>query len=89
MFSMKNMAKRGTNASDGYVVLWNEGMNSCKDRLEMFAWFKKRALKAKKPIYTVAPEDLGGLVMGWYEYAMKDINGNYNLSLLFLNYILI
>ena len=33
MFAKRDMVKSSINASDGYVVLWNEGMNSCKDRL--------------------------------------------------------
>ena len=72
MFAKRDMVKSSVNASDGYVVLWNEGMNSCKDRLEMLAWFKKMAAQAEVPIYTFAPEDLKGLVLGWYEYILQD-----------------
>ena len=55
MFGKKETTAGCMNVTDGYIVLWNQNLNDCKNRLEIGAWLKHQASLSGVPIYTYVP----------------------------------
>jgi len=72
MFGKKETTAGCMNVTDGYIVLWNQNLNDCKNRLEIGAWLKHQASLSGVPIYTYTPEDLKFLVAHFYDFVQQD-----------------